>query len=145
MPLDFPTSPSSGQLYSFAGKTWQWNGVGWRQYSVPGNAGAWRLIASQTVGAPVASVDFTSGIDATYDEYEFRLAGVATSIVDTQLQMRVSNNGGSSWNSGASDYVYAYHRSDSFGTDSAGGGAGSAIILTSSSYTTPYGVSMVLA
>lgn len=29
MPLDFPTSPTLGQTYTFNGKTWQWNGTGW--------------------------------------------------------------------------------------------------------------------
>lgn len=29
MPLDFPSSPTSNQEYSFAGKTWYWDGVSW--------------------------------------------------------------------------------------------------------------------
>jgi len=29
--MDFPTSPAVGQQYSFAGRTWQWNGSGWER------------------------------------------------------------------------------------------------------------------
>lgn len=27
--IDFPTSPSVGQLYGFGTRVWQWNGNGW--------------------------------------------------------------------------------------------------------------------
>lgn len=33
MPIDFPNSPSVNDLYSFGGKTWQWNGSYWVFYS----------------------------------------------------------------------------------------------------------------
>ena len=29
MPLDFPTSPSVGDLYTYNNRTWQWNGSAW--------------------------------------------------------------------------------------------------------------------
>jgi len=29
MPLDFPSSPSLNQIYTFSGRTWKWNGEGW--------------------------------------------------------------------------------------------------------------------
>jgi len=29
MPIDFPTSPTNGQQYTFNGKTWQWDTVSW--------------------------------------------------------------------------------------------------------------------
>lgn len=34
MPLNFPTSPVLNQLYTFNGKTWKWDGAGWRSYNV---------------------------------------------------------------------------------------------------------------
>lgn len=29
MPIDFPTSPTLNQTYTFGGRTWSWNGVAW--------------------------------------------------------------------------------------------------------------------
>ncbi len=31
MTIDFPTSPVTGQSYTFNGRTWQWNGSGWER------------------------------------------------------------------------------------------------------------------
>jgi len=31
MTIDFPTSPTNGQSYTFNGRTWQWNGSGWER------------------------------------------------------------------------------------------------------------------
>ncbi len=38
MPLDFPTSPTLNEIYTFGGRSWQWNGTAWDVYSaVSGN------------------------------------------------------------------------------------------------------------
>ena len=29
MAIDFPTSPTTGQLYSYGGAVWIYNGIGW--------------------------------------------------------------------------------------------------------------------
>jgi len=29
--IDFPTSPVTGQQYTYLGRIWQWSGVGWAQ------------------------------------------------------------------------------------------------------------------
>jgi microcystin-dependent protein len=29
MPIDFPTGPATGQVYTYLGKSWIWNGTGW--------------------------------------------------------------------------------------------------------------------
>jgi hypothetical protein len=39
MPLDFPTSPTLNEIYTFGGRSWQWNGTAWDVYST-GTAGA---------------------------------------------------------------------------------------------------------
>jgi hypothetical protein len=65
------------------------------------------LITTQTVGAAVASVDFTAGIDATYDEYELHWFGVNFST-DSFLAARISQDNGATWKAGAADYLYGF-------------------------------------
>jgi hypothetical protein len=38
MPLNFPSNPVTNQIYSFAGKTWRWNGEGWENQTVAGGS-----------------------------------------------------------------------------------------------------------
>ncbi|TWW08241.1 hypothetical protein E3A20_26310, partial [Planctomyces bekefii] len=33
MPLDFPTSPTLNEIYTFGGRSWQWNGTAWDVYN----------------------------------------------------------------------------------------------------------------
>ena len=33
MPLDFPTSPTLNEIYTFGGRSWIWNGTAWDVYS----------------------------------------------------------------------------------------------------------------
>ena len=42
MAIDFPSSPTINQIYTFGGRSWQWNGTGWDIYSsgTSGNTGA---------------------------------------------------------------------------------------------------------
>jgi hypothetical protein len=64
------------------------------------------LLSSQTVSSPVAAVDFTSGIDGTYDEYEFHVIH-AVPVTDGQpLYLRTSTDGGSTFDASAGNYIY---------------------------------------
>lgn len=38
MAINFPSSPATNDLYSFAGKTWKWNGTGWQVVTDAGGA-----------------------------------------------------------------------------------------------------------
>ena len=49
MPLNFPNSPVSNQLYTAYGKTWRWNGEGWESYSAIGVIGG---SGSNIIGTP---------------------------------------------------------------------------------------------
>jgi hypothetical protein len=60
------------------------------------------LISSATASASSA-VDFTSGIDSTYEEYEIHLINVISSNA-TAISLRTSANAGSSWDSSSGDY-----------------------------------------
>lgn len=54
-------------------------------------SGARVLIQSQTVSSAVATVDFTTGIDATYDDYELRFYGL-TVAANGNLGLRISRH-----------------------------------------------------
>lgn len=62
------------------------------------------LLQSQTVSTPVASIDFT-GIDGTYDEYEFHFIAMQPSV-DSNFGMRISLDGGATYRAGTSEYNY---------------------------------------
>ncbi len=70
-------------------------------------AGAsWVLIDTKTASSS-ATLDFTTGIGSTYDSYMFEIVALlpATNAVD--LWIRISEDGGSTFKSGATDYKYA--------------------------------------
>ena len=75
--------------------------------------GTWVLLDTQTASAS-ATLDFTTGIDSTYDQYVF----VGTAIIptaDSNFYCRVSTDGGSSYvETGSYDYVQ--NKVVSFGT-----------------------------
>lgn len=65
------------------------------------------LLSSQIVSSAVASVDFTSGIDATYDEYEIHVIGFQPSV-NAWLALRFSQDNGATFKAGGTDYGYVY-------------------------------------
>lgn len=69
--------------------------------------GAPVLISSQTA-VSAATVDFTSGIDSSFKTYLVEWDGVKSSTNGNGLQLRVSQDGGATWKSGASDYAYSF-------------------------------------
>lgn len=64
------------------------------------------LIQTQTANAST-SIDFTSGIDSTYEEYVLVAKDVTPVTNATNLYMRISEDSGANWKAGASDYRYA--------------------------------------
>ena len=95
----------------------------------PVPAGTLVLISSQTVSSAVASVDFTSGIDATYDEYELRMFGVKPSTT-ANLYLRISQDGGATWKSAASSYSHARIEAYTSNSGAFAGGADTGILLS---------------
>jgi hypothetical protein len=86
----------SGEYLTTDGTTPSWGALPGRTGLIP--------IQTQTVSSPVASVDFTTGIDGTYDEYEFHLMNVVPATDGAQLYLRTSSDGGANFDAGASDY-----------------------------------------
>ena len=83
--------------------------------------GAWNVISSQT-GSGVASINFTSGIDSTYEVYCFVIAGLHPANDAVDLKMLASTDGGSSYLT--SGYLGA--STSSFGISQGMGGVGNA-------------------
>jgi len=131
MAFDFPASPTVGQTYApVAGILYTWNGYAWAGVQTPTTPGFPVQIARVDVSSAVASVNFTSGIDGTYDEYEFHVYGFKPTV-DAFLLMRFSQDGGATFKFGASDYQYIY---TGFGANNAAqnfGGAASSLFLGS--------------
>lgn len=53
-----------------------------------------------------ATIDFTSGIDGTYDEYLIIITDMVPATGNTAFVLRVSEDSGSTFKAGASDYAY---------------------------------------
>jgi hypothetical protein len=48
MPIDFPTSPTTGQVYTYLGKSWVYNGTGWDAPRALSEIGAVQTFANAT-------------------------------------------------------------------------------------------------
>lgn len=73
--------------------------------------GTWVKIETQTISGATASVDFTTGIDATYNYYVFVLSYVSvdsTAGTGRDIYMRTSTDGGATFDNGASAYQYNF-------------------------------------
>ena len=82
MPIVFPTSPTVGQLFTEAGRSWVWTGSSW---DAPTTNNALQipfgleLVKTQTIGASVPSVTVNDAFSARYDNYKIMVNGGASS------------------------------------------------------------------
>jgi len=61
MPIDFPSSPSTNQIYSYNSKSWKWNGASWQNYTLQvSNIYAAQGRLTLTSGTPVLTTDVSS-------------------------------------------------------------------------------------
>ena len=58
--------------------------------------GVWNLIETLTASSD-ATLDFTSGIDSTYDEYVFKFINIRPETNNQDIQFNASTDGGSSY------------------------------------------------
>lgn len=70
-----------------------------------GGSGSMILLATATASTS-ASIDFITNIDATYDHYELHIINLRPAIDGVDIYLRTSTDGGFTFDSGASDYVY---------------------------------------
>lgn len=84
-----------------------------------------RQLGSGVIGAPietqnpsgVSTVDFTTGIDSTFNRYLFDLKNITPATDQVDLTAEVSNDGGSSWVT-SSSYRLSNHYVDDSGAHS---------------------------
>lgn len=81
------------------------------------------LLQTQTASAS-ATIDFTTNINSTFDEYLFVISGVVPATDNTDFWIRVSENGGSSYIATAS-YAYNFVYSAGAAAPSSTGSSGS--------------------
>ncbi len=89
-----------------AGEFLQTNGS--KVLSFAAQTGSWTKIQSQTASAS-ATIDFTTGIDGTFDIYKVVISQLVPATDNTTLLCRISLDGGSTWKAGASDYAWVGH------------------------------------
>jgi hypothetical protein len=96
--------------------------------AITGKMAGLSLIQSQTANNS-ATLDFTTGINSTYDEYLFILSNITPQTDAVNLAIRVSEDGGSTWKAGASDYTYTRHDNNSTPADAANGATSTALVI----------------
>ena len=77
------------------------------------------FISSTTISGTPATVDITAGIDSTYDEYVI-IPQLVPVTDNTQLEMRFTDDAGSTFKSGSTDYEYHFGQSVATSTAYAG-------------------------
>lgn len=110
------------------GVTVDWGTAGQAKFLAT-NAGKWIKLATATASSS-ATVDFT-GLSSTYAAYKIVFSHIAPATDNVALWLRTSSNGGSSYDSGASDYRYVSPLIGSIGTytSNVSGGAAQIVVI----------------
>jgi len=95
MAINFPNSPSPNQLYSYDGKTWEWNGIYWEVYSALTSY----ITSAYTVGDGVSDISGVTGGNIALKSF----SGVNITIIDSGSKLTFSASTTSSSVSG--DYL----------------------------------------
>ena len=107
--MNFPAAPTNGQVYTYAGKSWTWNGTGWiitPATPVTPEAGAKIFLGAFAPAAGSVIVNLAQ-YGSTYDSFEFVILARQTTGSNPALCCRFSTDGGVSWWSGAGHYYGA--------------------------------------
>ncbi len=91
------------------------DGTDWTS-AAPAGGGAWNVIAT-AVASSSSSLDFTSNINSTYDQYCFIVSNLITSVDNGQTRLRFEFSGGGSFDSN-SNYQFKIQDHDSSGSSS---------------------------
>ena len=71
------------------------------------------VLLSTVTASSSASIEFTSGIDSTYDIYQFEFVDIHPATNDVDFTFNLSTDGGSNYNvTKTTTYIWTYHRED---------------------------------
>lgn len=99
-----PSSPQNGDIWvTNSGVYARVNGAT-TPIGVAEITGNWVQLEKKTITTGT-TIDFVTGIGATYHEYEIVFQGVTRSV-SSDMYIRVSTNGGGTWDTGASAYTH---------------------------------------
>jgi len=104
------------------------------EWADPSGGGGLVLLAEKTASSDT-TIDFDSLINSTYDEYEIRFYNVIPATDAVNLFLRTSTDGGSTYDSGASDYAWSAGGIVGAGGVISDGSSNSAAILITASNT----------
>ena len=85
----------------------QANPANGRWYVIGGSTQLGHQLLASAVAASSATIDFTAHITSGFDEYLITVANLVPATNASDLWLRVSTDGGSTFKAGASDYGYA--------------------------------------
>jgi hypothetical protein len=122
--LDFVGSAAQGDILYRGASSWARLGAGssgqalvtngaganpsWG--SISGGSGGGMVLLEQHTASSSATLDFTSCVTSTYDDYEFEFVRVQPATDNVHFGFRVSYDGGSTWQSAASSYFWLISR-----------------------------------
>lgn len=73
MPIDFPSTPSVGQVYTFGSRTWTWTGYGWQATSTTqGPQGIQGVQGVQGAAGAVSEVQILDNLQPLFDGVTYR-------------------------------------------------------------------------
>ena len=90
------------------------------------------VLLQEQVASASASLNFTDFVDSEFDDYFVVLENLIPATDGSLLRMRTSTNGGSSYDSGASDYHYSRGGTTAAGSGTNANSTSTAIEFTSS-------------
>ena len=116
-------APSDGDVLTYqAGSP-----AGWIAAAPTGGGGGLVLLEQHTASAS-ASLDFTTGITSTYDQYIVEIIQIVPTTDAVPIALQVSTDGGSSYDTG-NNYQWAAFRASNAGSATAGSSATDSIAL----------------
>jgi len=75
------------------------------------------VLLSTATASSSSSIEFTSGIDSTYDIYQFEFVNIASNTNAVQFQINFSTDSGSNYNvTKTGTLFYSYHKEDDSST-----------------------------